>query len=134
MKLSVNYWAVLVCAIVNMLIGMFWYSPMAFGDVWAKAGSFPIDQLAPTPWHFLGAAIVSLVIAWALAQVLVRAEVKGIGEGIVLGLIIWFGFIATTHFSSVIWAGKPFPIFLIDTGCLLAYMVVDSSILSLWRK
>ena len=34
--MAVNYLAVLVAAIVSMVIGGLWYSPLLFGNVWMK--------------------------------------------------------------------------------------------------
>ena len=32
----VNWWAVLVAAFVNFIVGFLWYNPKTFGNVWMK--------------------------------------------------------------------------------------------------
>ena len=45
MALEVNYLAVLVAAIVNMVVGALWYSPLLFGKAWMKLTGFNKKQL-----------------------------------------------------------------------------------------
>ena len=35
-NVDINIWAVIVAAIVNMVVGSFWYSKSLFGKEWAK--------------------------------------------------------------------------------------------------
>jgi hypothetical protein len=130
---DVNFVAVIIGAIINIAIGMFWYSPALFGKEWAEAHGFKLDHLRPTPPHYVGAIIVSLIIAWALALLINYLQITTVSEGMKLAALVWFGFVATTHFSGVIWAQKPIKSYLIDTGCLLVTMLIMGAIFAVWK-
>lgn len=36
-EVNINYLAVLIAAIVSMIVGGLWYSPILFGKMWTKA-------------------------------------------------------------------------------------------------
>ncbi len=43
---DINYWAVLVAAVVSMVIGALWYSPVLFGKLWMKYSGLSDKKLA----------------------------------------------------------------------------------------
>ncbi len=42
---TLNWFAVIVAALSNFLIGGLWYSPILFGKVWMKENNFSDDDL-----------------------------------------------------------------------------------------
>ena len=42
---KINYVAVGVAAVVTIVIGALWYSPLLFGGLWAKAHGFSEERL-----------------------------------------------------------------------------------------
>ena len=42
---AINYLAVLVSAIIGMIIGALWYSPLLFGKLWMKLSGMTEKQL-----------------------------------------------------------------------------------------
>lgn len=128
----VNIWAVIVCTIINMVLGMIWYSPKVLGTIWAKEHGFDLDQLKAGPWHIIGGFIVAFIFAYVLNMMIHSFGIVGIGNGIALGFFIWLGFIATTHFSGVLWAKKPFIVYFIDVGFKLLVLIVIGAIMAAW--
>ena len=45
METSVNYFAVLVAALVTFVIGGIWYSPAVFGKAWMQENGFTEESL-----------------------------------------------------------------------------------------
>ncbi len=129
----VNIWAVIVCTVINIVLGMVWYSPKVLGTVWAKENNFDLSQLRPSFWSYFGALIVSFILCYVLNMMIHTFNVRGMGNGIALGFFIWLGFIATTHFSGVIWARKPFIVYFIDAGFTLLKLIVISAIMVTWQ-
>ena len=37
-NLIINHWAVLACAVLSLVLGAFWYSPLLFYKGWKDAG------------------------------------------------------------------------------------------------
>jgi hypothetical protein len=130
---EVNFLAVIVATIVNCILGMLWYSPRLFGTVWAKEHSFEPSSLKATPWHFISAIAVSFVTVYFFALLIHWIGIVKITEGVKLGIIVWTGFIATTHFSGVIWARKPWMVYVIDASFQLVSMIIMGAILASWQ-
>src|SRR6266540_78443 len=81
-QVTINYLAVLIAGVVNMAIGMFWYSPVMFAKTWmASLGKTPEDfkQASAGPIYVLN-TVASLVTAYVLAMV-----IKIAGEGTAVG-------------------------------------------------
>lgn len=133
MSLSdINFFAILVIIIFNMILGMLWYSPKVFGTVWAREHNFSLTDLKATPWHYVGAILVSFVIAFVFAVVVNWLDIFTLRDGLKLGFTLWLGFIATTHFSGVLWAKKPLKVYFIDAGFQLISMLFMGAILTVW--
>jgi hypothetical protein len=129
---NVNIWAVIIATIINIVLGMIWYSPKVLGTLWAKEHGFDLEQLKPGLLHYLGGIVVAFVLAFVLDMMIHAFGISGIGKGIAFGFFIWLGFIATTHFSGVIWAKKPFIVYFIDAGYMLVNMIIISALMAAW--
>lgn len=112
--------AVIIAAIVNIILGAFWYNPNIFGRTWAFAHGFREDAIKGSITSYVGAFIIAFVTAYVLGMVLKQLNADSIVKSITFAFWIWLGFIATTHFSGVLWAKKPIQAYLID---ILFYLV-----------
>lgn len=131
---DVHILAVLVAAILKMALGAFWYSPKVFGDVWAgSALTSKVEDIKATPTHYAAEGVVSLLMALILALFINWINPMDLGEGILVGFMLWLGFIATTQLSGVIWGKLPVKAYLVNTGYVLLSLVIMSAVLTLWR-
>ncbi len=126
MEISINYIAVLVAAIANMTVGMFWYGPL-FGKKWMALMRFTpesIKSMKLSPTHAMAGGFVgSLITAYVLAHfVLIWGVVDAMGA-LTLAFWIWLGFVATTQIGGFLWEGKSFSLFLFNTAASLASLV-----------
>lgn len=130
MENSLDTIAILIAGLVNFLIGLAWYSPWLFGPIWKKLAGFDKGhpyrrrKIAPL-WAFL----LSLLTAYVLDFFVVFLGVTTVSDGMFVGFLVWFGFIATVLLSAVIWSHKSFKFFLIDGGYRLLGMLVMGGIL-----
>ncbi|MDR7419756.1 MAG: DUF1761 domain-containing protein [Armatimonadota bacterium] len=134
---GLNYLAVLVAAILNMLIGALWYSHGLFGKSWMElTGLKPEDaqkRMAGMRRAYSLMFIASLLIAYTLARVLWYAKIESAGGGAMIGLLAWVGFVATTHGANYLFEGKPFRLYGINTGYSLVSFLVMGALLGAWR-
>ena len=82
--IGVNYFAVFVSAVVYMIIGAFWYSPIGFGKMWMHLTGVDFEKLTKEEKsknmmsayliNFLAAVLLTLTLALFL---------KGIGAVLV---------------------------------------------------
>lgn len=92
--LSWNLWAVLAATLCGMVLGAFWYSPIAFGKQWmqcigkteAELGSATVPMLGSIIANFLMALGVNLILS--LCGISESTDALWLGLG--LGLLIIF--------------------------------------------
>ena len=134
-ELQINYLAVGVAALATIFIGAFWYSPLLFGDLWAKAHGYSEEQLREMASRaFIVSLFCYLVMAFILAVLVSYTGVSTARQGAFLGLLVWIGFLATLGLTAHMFSGKPLSIYLIDAGYQLVYAMVMGVILAAWRS
>ena len=130
---QINYLAVLATAVVNILLGMLWYSPILFGNIWMKAIGKTKEELGGAGVGYVFTIITALITAVVLALFIGYAQADTILKGIQTGFWIWLGFVATTTLAGVLWEGQPLKVYLIYNGLQLVTFIVMGSILAVWR-
>lgn len=140
--MTINYIAVLVCAIASMVIGFVWYGPL-FGKVWMREimGSESMtheqsESMKKGMWgYYLIQFILSLITAGFLAVHIANwADVTV--SALAIAVCTWFGFVMTTIAGGSLWSGKPrrtaWKMFLITAGAQLVTFIVFGLILGAW--
>lgn len=133
---EVNLGVVLVAALATMALGFLWYSPVLFGKPWmALMGKTDADMpemkkkaTKAYALSFIGA----LVMAYVLAHFVDYVGATTVSDGLQLGFWIWLGFAATIGYTDVLFGGKPFKLFLINTGYQLVELLLMGVILAVW--
>lgn len=134
--MEINFLAVVVAAIANMILGAIWYSPAVAGTQWMKLiGLTKADMEKAKPQMgklyalgFLG----SLVMSFVLAHLLDLVAAMDMSDAWQLAFWVWLGFVATTQLNRVTWGGKPKELWVLDNVYYLATLGVMSTILILW--
>lgn len=130
----INYLGVLLAAIAYFIIGAIWYAPSVFGSRWMRHEKAQIGFLAEQPssshiGSYAGEFIIALVMAYVLSLLIQVSLADEVVEGIAIALWIWTGFIATTHFSAVLWGRKTLKSFFIHAGFMLVGLIAMGSII-----
>jgi hypothetical protein len=145
----INWLAVFVAAIVIFVLGGLWYSPVLFAKRWIALQGKTEEQMraeaasANMPLLYVGAAVTSVLIAFALALILAHigrdpamAEAGGgvsAHHGALIGFVCWLGFAASTSYATATFSGKPKQLWFIDTAYNLVCFVIAGIILAVWR-
>lgn len=135
--ITINYWAVLVAAVVNMVIGYLWYGPV-FGKIWVKLMGFTPEKMEEMKKKPMGKSyaimfVSSLVMAYVLAHFVVVWSVSDIYGGLQVAFWVWLGFIATVMTGSVLWEGKSWQLYILNVAYYLVSLSVMAKIL-VWFK
>ena len=134
---DINYWAVLVSALVAFGIGAVWYS-LLFGKKWMELMNINPNRVNKPEMKkkatrgYIIMFIALLVMAYILAHFVDYTEANSIVEGMAAGFWIWLGFLATTMIGSFLWEDKPFALYLINVGHYLVVLLVMGAILAVW--
>ena len=136
MQVTINLWAVLVAAIVNMAVGMLWYGPL-FGKMWKSLMGLTdesVKSMKLSPMQAMcGGLVTSLVMAYVLAYFTAIVGVAGVAGAFQLAFWIWLGFVATVSLGSVLWEGKPFKLFVLKAAEHLVALFLMAVVLVLWK-
>lgn len=117
-------------AILNMIIGFFWYSPSLYGNTWVKLIGKNMDELKKGSNNaYLYVSLGSFIEAFVLANVLKQIGTRDLVSGALWGLLIWLGFVATTMAANYMFASRPQKLYLIDTGYHLVSLLVMGAVL-----
>lgn len=130
---GVSYMAALIAAVAGFAFGAVWY--MALGSRWAAAVGKPIEVLnpggrPPVPQMIL-TFICQLVMATMLAGVighLGKGQVT-LWNGIVSGLFLWIGFVATTLLVNHGFQGVKRALTVIDGGHWLGVLLIQGAVI-----
>lgn len=127
----INYWAVLVCGVVSMVVGSVWYGPL-FGKKWKEIIGVSEKPTGMGKLYFTQ-FVLSLVQVYVLAHFVSAWD----GKGVVTALWIWLGFLMPMAAGASMWNNDSSKIawsrFLIQAGYNLVLFVIFGLILSAWR-
>ena len=82
---------------------------------------------------YLSAFIASLLMAFILANFARFVTSNSFVDGVGLGFWIWLGFVAPILLGSVLWEGKPFNFYAINSLYWLVNLMIAGGIVSVWR-
>lgn len=133
---GIHYIAVLCAAVASWLIGAGWYTILA--RPWLIAlGKTRTELLGPSgkpsPVPFVVSFLAELVMAFVLAQILLRlgAGRVTIANGIVTGALVWLGFVLTSLAVNHGFSRQQPMLTAIDGGHWLAVLVVQGAVIGL---
>lgn len=139
--IPINYWAVLVAAIVNFILGYLWFGPV-FGKVWMSASGISKPTVVDDAMKksmmkgYAGTFIGSLIMAYALSRFIMFANAFMGGTMMMSGLItafwMWVGFILPVTVGVVFWDGKSWKYWAVTYLYYLVGLLVMGAILASW--
>jgi uncharacterized protein DUF1761 len=135
---NINVLAVLVAAVLTVVLGAVWYSPVLFAKQWMHAHGYTPETLeAMKKRGVVRAYAVSflcyLVMAYVLALLVSYTQAVAVVQGVWLGFLVWLGFAATLGLTGNMFSDKPIAVWVIDAGYQLAHLLIMSIVLTLWR-
>lgn len=141
-EVVVNYSAVLGAAVLSIILGSLWYGPL-FGKTWialmgwSKADIEKGKANKASMMRSYGIQVVgSLFMAFVLSHALVFAKAylgtSGVSAGVQTGFWNWLGFIVPVTLTSVLWEGKPWKLWLLNSGYHLVALISMGILLALW--
>jgi hypothetical protein len=125
--------AVLVAAIINMVVGFLWYSPVLFAKPWMNLVGKRMEELqANAPLGYALTFVGALVQAYILAHFVQYIGATDIKEGLEAGWWIWLGFTGITMGVNYIFAGRNWKLWAIDSGYFLVVLLINGALLASW--
>lgn len=139
-EVSINYLAVVVATLTSIVTGTLWYGPI-FGKAWMKMMGFSKEDIKNAKASDMAKSyslmmVGSLVMSFVLAHTIIFASTYLQSEGIILGMTVgfwnWLGFVAPVTMGTVLWEGKPWKLWMLNSGYYLVTLMIMGVILSVW--
>lgn len=142
MTVEVNYLAVLVGAVINMIIGSLWYGPV-FGKQWQALMGWGPERMAQMKaegadkgmWKkylvaFVGGFVMSFVLWHSLVFAIGFMQEGGVWKGVEGAFWNWLGFVVPVILGTFLWEGKSFKLFVLNIGYYLVSLVMVGAVLA----
>jgi hypothetical protein len=140
----VNYLAVLISAILAMGLGYLWYGKL-FRKGWEELMGWTPERVAELQAkakangmavqygiQAIGALLMAFVLAHAIIFAGAYLTLPGISAGLITGFMSWLGFVAPVSLGMVLWDGKPWKLWAINSGYYLVSLLLMGLILGWW--
>jgi Protein of unknown function (DUF1761) len=133
-KLYLNHLAVFVCALLSLVVGALWYSPLLFFKAWQKQSGLSDEQVAKA--NPLKTYSLTLVLAWIISYNL--AFFLGDSKtnwrwGLAAGLLAGVGWAATMFVIISLFEQRSLKYMLINGGYITVYFALIGLVLGIWR-
>ena len=132
---TIHLGAVGVSALVVMIIGALWYSPLLFAKPWMKAvGKKSEDVKMDSVWKMYGGmALLSLLFAYVMAHFVIFLDLTTASQALQFALWTWVGIAIPVTASDYMFAGRSVKLYAINLSYQLVSLIVMILILTLWR-
>lgn len=126
---GINYIAIIMAAIAGFAVGAVWYGVL--GRHWMRAARVAPGSARMSASLVITSFIALLVMAWVLAGLVGHL---GPGQvtmrnGVISGLFVWAGFVATTLAVNHRYGGLGWDLTAIDGGHWLAVLLVMGAVI-----
>lgn len=124
-----NWLAIIIAAVANMVIGTLWYGTWAFGKSWMKLSGHNMGEgMSAGPLYAMTAAaaiVQAITMSWFVAQTGANSG----AAGAIIGLYVGLGFVATAMFAEVLFAGRHPRLYAITAGYSVVAAIVQGIII-----
>ena len=124
---GLNYLAILIAAVAAYAWGAAYYMTLSKQWLAAVGRTEPNRSAAPFIISFVALVVMSWVMAGTLGH-LGPGQVT-IKNGIISGLFLWLGFIATTVFVNNAYPGRKYSLSVLDSIHWLGVVVIEGAVL-----
>jgi hypothetical protein len=132
--IAINWWPLLVAALLRMVVGTIWYSPIAFVKPWQRlAGVTPESMQQGLAKAIIVDLVLSIVMAYALYRFVVYAAAFTWFGGAMVGLLAWAGFVLATHLPLWAYENRNLKLIAIGAGSNLVSMVLMGVLFAYWH-
>lgn len=130
----INHLAVFVCALLSLVIGALWYSPVLFFKAWQRETGLTDEQVAKA--NPLKTYSLTLFLAWIISYNLafLLGDSKTTWQwGLVAGLLAGVGWAVTMFVIISLFEQRSVKYMLINCGYITVYFALIGFVLGIWR-
>ncbi len=125
--LDIRFLVILASTAAYMLTGWLWYS--LFEKAWREAAGLKDKDLSCPGRALAGSATVGFAMSYVLGYFVITTHSTTCSGGLLLGVMIWLGFVLTSQILGVLFGSRPWKLFLVDTGYLGVALAIMGAII-----
>jgi hypothetical protein len=133
---NINWLAVLAAAVLRLVVGSIWFSPIAFVKPWQQLTGVTPESMQKGLGRAIGIDVVlSLIMSFVLYHALMYATnmAPNVSSGLAVGFLNWIGFVLATHLPLWAYENRSFKLISIGTGSNLVSMLLMGVLFGLWH-
>ncbi|RUO63748.1 DUF1761 domain-containing protein [Pseudidiomarina insulisalsae] len=132
--MGINYAAVAVASLMNLVLGGLWYSPLLFAKVWERSAGMTEGQLK----RFNPAKVLTLtlVLSWVICLNLaffLAAPGTDWQWGMTAGFLAGFGWAAMIFIVISLFEQRSLAYMLVHAGYITVYFTLAGLIIGAWQ-
>ena len=141
---AINYLAIAVCVILNMVLGALWYSPLLFGTIWAKLMGADFNKMKNDPNFqknaqkgYIVASLCHLIMTVVMAHFIEYTHASGSWfDGLKIGFSCWLGFTFTTMLTNHLFSknNSSWLLAAINIAYPMVALSMTGALLAAWHK
>ncbi len=133
-NLYINHLAVFVCAVLSLVLGGLWWSPLLFQKAWQRETGLSDEQLSKVnPLKIFG---LSFLLAWIISYNL-AFFLGNHGTtwrwGVAAGLLAGVGWVVAQFIIIALFEQRTWKHIAINGGYITLYFAVIGFVLGIWR-
>ncbi len=135
-ELKINYLALLAVVVLQFVLGFLWYGPL-FGDAWMEMVNLDLATIEADPpgaGEWITNVVAAVLAMYVLAWLFVKLNVRSLGRGAWIGLVIGFSFVLMSGMVSGMFAKDPYWLNWITTGNTTVGLMLGGAVLGMWTK
>ena len=130
--LAVNWLAVLVTAVINMVFGFLWYGPL-FSRLFLRLIGKRAEEIEASPVVYVLGFVMGLVTTYVLAVIIVSAGVTTWWGGAVTGAVVWIAIGALTSANTILYEDRRVGLWLLFSSYQLVVLTIAGTLFAVWR-
>ncbi len=129
-----NILGVVISAVGSFIIGFLWFGPL-FGKTWTRLMGFTQEQMEEGKRKGMAkpitiSIIISLISAFVFFSVAESILIGSFGDALMLGILLWLGYTVPTFLNAVLWEGRKWGLFWIQSLQVLASLIFTALVFS----
>lgn len=130
--MSVNWWAVIVAALVQMAVGFIWFSPALFFKAWLDANGIQTTP-KPRPAVFLMMLVLTLISSYGLVLIFANLGIRSAAAGLAAAFFIWLATLMPFTVGTTMATGRKQSLIWMEFGHTLIGILLAGLILGAWH-
>ena len=129
---GLNWLAIIVAAIAFFGLAAIWYQPAVMGKRWMEAAGVDPSGSGPRPIAYVATFVAYFIMATVLAMIASGIGANSFGDGLVLGLLTGFAFVALQAVINATYEGRSRWMVRANGGIGIIGHTVMAVIVTLW--